>query len=119
MLNFSRDLRTDMAMNKSARIETLRQRLAKVQAKIDREEAKERAAALAKIHALMDEHSLTTADLNVPVSRKRAPAKPKAAANRKVEATYRDIVTGSTRTGRGLAPLWIRDQKREKFLIAR
>jgi DNA-binding protein H-NS len=67
----------------------------------------------------MDEHSLTTADLNVPVSGKRAPAKPKAAAIRKVEAKYGDAVTGNTWTGRGRAPRWIRDQKREKFSIAR
>ncbi|WP_246217442.1 H-NS family nucleoid-associated regulatory protein [Paraburkholderia panacisoli] len=106
-----------MTTNKKARVEALRQRLTKVQAKIDKEEAKERAAALATIHALMDEHSLTIADVRQP-ARKRIAANPKVAAKRKVEAKYRDPATGKTWSGRGLAPLWIRDKKRERFLIA-
>lgn len=36
---------------------------------------------------------------------------------KKVVAKYRDPATGTTWSGRGKSPLWIKDQDREQFLI--
>ena len=58
--------------------------------------------AISKVRELMTTHGLTAADLV-------APAKTKVGAKQgaKVEPKYRDPVTGSTWTGRGLKPKWL------------
>jgi DNA-binding protein H-NS len=94
-------------------------------------------AALKQVHALMDEHGLTTADLNGahPARTPRTveavtKAKPKSAkpSKAKVKVTgrrrgpqppkYRNPETGETWSGVARAPAWIRDvADRDEYLI--
>jgi DNA-binding protein H-NS len=65
-----------------------------------------RAGAIAQIRSLMAEHGLTLADLGG-----RAPAPAPAGRSRKggkVPAKYRDPATGTTWSGRGLQPKWLK-----------
>jgi len=61
----------------------------------------ERSGAVAKVRALMAEHGLSLSDL----STKSATPKRTGA---KVAAKYRDAATGSTWSGRGLQPKWLK-----------
>lgn len=65
-----------------------------------RSEAK--AEAVSKVRELMSQHGLTAADLIAPPGRKQG-IKP----GSKVAPKYRDPVTGSTWSGRGLKPKWL------------
>jgi DNA-binding protein H-NS len=76
-----------------------------------------KADAVAQVRKLMTEHGLSAADLVVTVK-----AKTGARAGAKVAAKYRDPVTGSTWTGRGLKPKWMKaaiegGKSVENFLI--
>lgn len=65
-----------------------------------------RAKAIAQVKVLMAEHGLTAADLSG-----RSAAPPTAARSRKgskVPAKYRDPATGTTWSGRGLQPKWLK-----------
>ena len=66
-----------------------------------------RADAIAKVKSLMAEHGLTLSDLGgkaaAPPS---APARSRKGA--KVAAKYRDPTTGTTWSGRGLQPNWLK-----------
>ena len=66
-----------------------------------------RAGAIAQIKALMAEHGLTLADLGG----KAAPAAPAPRSRKggKVPPKYRDPATGTTWSGRGLHPKWLRN----------
>ncbi len=70
---------------------------------IERTRRKDRADAIAKVRALMDEYGLSSAD----IAAKRAP-KPAKTAGRKVAAKYRNAATGDTWSGRGLQPKWLK-----------
>ena len=66
-----------------------------------------RASAIAQIKSLMAEHGLTVADLGGKASPAASvPAKPRK--GRKVPAKYRDPATGTTWSGRGLQPKWLK-----------
>jgi DNA-binding protein H-NS len=107
-----------MARQPRATLEQLRERLAKVQEQIAKEEEKRRTAALEEIHSLMVQHGLTPTD--IAGKGKRGPAKKqsKAASKTTVAPKYQDPKTGVTWSGRGREPLWIKGKKREKFLVA-
>jgi DNA-binding protein H-NS len=62
----------------------------------------ERADAIQKIKTLMDEYGLTTADLNAKSGSGRTRK------GSKVPAKYRDPASGSTWSGRGLQPKWLK-----------
>jgi len=62
----------------------------------------ERADAIQKIKTLMDEYGLTTADLNARSGSGRTRK------GSKVPAKYRDPASGSTWSGRGLQPKWLK-----------
>ncbi|MFT0172242.1 H-NS histone family protein [Paraburkholderia mimosarum] len=90
---------------------------------------KQSSVGLTKIRDLMHKHGLTVADIEGFVAKRRgrkpgvtqpksAAAKAPRAAVHHVAPKYADPKTGATWSGRGLAPLWIRDVKdRSKFLI--
>jgi len=90
---------------------------------------KQTSVGLTKIRDLMHRHGLTVADIEGFVAKRRgrkpevtqpksAAAKAPRAAVHHVAPKYADPKTGATWSGRGLAPLWIRDVKdRSKFLI--
>lgn len=80
---------------------------------------------LTKIRDLMAKHGLSVADIEQFIGKRRgrkpgasAKTSAKTAVKHTVAPKYADPKTGATWTGRGLAPLWIRDVKnRSKFLI--
>ena len=63
----------------------------------------ERNEAISKVRALMAEHGLTASDLVAKSTGPRA-----STSGRKVAAKYRDPATGTTWSGRGLQPKWLR-----------
>jgi DNA-binding protein H-NS len=69
------------------------------------------AEVLAKIRAQVQQYGLTTNDIFPGGGRRRGRGLGK------VAPKYRDPATGKTWTGRGKAPKWIEDQKRDQFLI--
>ena len=63
----------------------------------------ERSAAINQVKALMAQHGLTLADIGgraAPPATERSPVK--------LPAKYRDPATGSTWSGRGLQPKWLK-----------
>ena len=67
----------------------------------------DRVAAIAKIKALMAEHGLTAHDLAGGAQAKRERSHP--SAGTRIAPKYRDPLSGSTWTGRGQQPRWMRD----------
>lgn len=67
------------------------------------------AEALQSIRALVEAFGLTPQDVFPPATRQRRTAS--------VAPKYRDPATGSTWTGRGKPPAWIRDRDRTQFAI--
>jgi len=65
----------------------------------------EKAAAIGQIKALMSQYGLTLADIG---GRVPAGAAKRAAAGSKVAVKFRDPATGSTWSGRGLRPNWLK-----------
>ena len=63
--------------------------------------AAEKAEAVARVRQLMSEHGLTVADLTAKATAKMS------ATGKKVRPKYRDPVSGSAWTGRGLKPKWL------------
>lgn len=87
----------------------LLQQKAELERRIAEAQREERGEAIAQVRALMSQHGLTLADLGLRAgapagSGRRGPA-PGAS---KVPAKYRDPATGSTWSGRGLQPNWLR-----------
>ncbi|MEF7613621.1 H-NS histone family protein [Aquincola sp. MAHUQ-54] len=81
-------------------------------------QSSQRTEAIAKIRELMAENGLSLADLNA----KSATPKASSVAGSKVAPKYRDPESGSTWTGRGLQPKWLKSaveagKKPEDFLI--
>jgi DNA-binding protein H-NS len=79
---------------------------AEIEKKIMDVQREERAAAIAKVRALMSEFGLTAADISgrAPSARAGGAAKPTG----KVAVKYRNAATGETWTGRGLQPKWLK-----------
>ncbi len=62
----------------------------------------ERAAAIAKVRELMEEHGLSLSDLSAKTASKAKRT------GVKVAPKYRDAATGNTWSGRGLQPNWLK-----------
>jgi DNA-binding protein H-NS len=79
---------------------------AEIEKKIAEAQREEKASAIAQVKALMAQHGLSVADLasRATVSGRATSAKSGA----KVAAKYRDPSTGSTWSGRGLKPNWLK-----------
>lgn len=73
----------------------------------------ELSGAISQVRALIAEFGLTAQDV-FPSGRGRS-----ATSGTKVAPKYRNPATGQTWTGRGKAPLWIANESREKYLIAK
>ena len=102
-------------------LDTIQSKIAKLQKQAESIVEKQTSVGLTKIRDLMARHGLSLADIERFVGKKRG-RKPgssaKTAGKRTVAAKYADPKTGATWTGRGRAPVWIRDVKdRSKFLI--
>ena len=87
---------------------TLQELLAQKEAlerEIELRKKQDRAEAIAKVRALMDEYGLTVADLSMRAGSKAA-GKP----GGKVAVKYRNAATGDTWSGRGLQPNWLKKE---------
>ncbi|WP_051381428.1 H-NS histone family protein [Paraburkholderia mimosarum] len=102
-------------------LDAIQSKIAKLQKQAESIVQKQTSVGLAKIRDLMAKHGLSLADIESFVGKRRGRkpgASAKTATKRAVAAKYADPKTGATWTGRGRAPLWIRDVKdRSKFLI--
>jgi len=106
--------------------ETIQRQLQAVERQIQESHRAQRAEVIAKIKGLMAEHQLTVDDLSTAwPGKRRAQADAGAASKlsgRTVAPKYRDPATGSTWTGRGLQPKWLKaaqaeGKKIEEFAI--
>jgi DNA-binding protein H-NS len=112
-------------------LEQIKDKMKKLQEQAEKLIAKRAQSVITDIRKLMEEHGLTTADIepNSAEKKNRGRAVSKSTApTRKVPSTtavngarpakYRHAKTGATWTGHGRAPAWIADAKdRSKFLI--
>ena len=87
---------------------TLLARKAELDAQIAQAHAEHKAEGIAAARALIQEHSLTAADVFPAAKPKGSVGAPK----------YRDPATGATWTGRGKPPNWINGKDRAPFLIS-
>ena len=70
--------------------------------------------AINQVKALIAAHDLTAEDIFAGAKKKAVGEKK----TNKVAPKYRDPITGSTWTGRGLAPKWLQGKDKSQFLIA-
>jgi DNA-binding protein H-NS len=116
-------------------LEQIHARMKKLQSQAESLIAKRAQSVLSEIHKLMDQHGLTTADIDSHSSTKRKPgrqagkapsgatlrkkvAKSATAQKGKLPAKYRDPKTGLTWSGHARPPQWIKAVKdRSVFLI--
>lgn len=104
-----------------ATVQELLQQREALDRQIAQQQAAERSAVFDEFRALLTKHNLTIQD----VVKGLAGGKPKAPAStagKKVAVKYRDPESGSTWTGRGLRPKWLREKmdagaKLESFLV--
>jgi DNA-binding protein H-NS len=102
-------------------LEAIQAKMKKLQAQAEALISKDSAKVLKAIHELMEEHGITTADIDAHVGGKRGGKK--VGANTVVKSSaaavkYRDPKTGATWTGHGRAPNWIASAKnRDRFLV--
>lgn len=106
-------------------LDAIQLKISKLQKQAESIAQSQTSAGLTKIRDLMTKHGLSVADIEGFIGKRRG-RKPgasakiagKPAVKRTVAPKYADPKTGATWTGRGLAPLWIRDAKnRTRFLI--
>lgn len=86
----------------SASLNDLLAQKAALEKQIAEAQRNERAQAVAQVRELMSRYGLSLADINA-----RANA-PRSRSGGKVAPKYRDPATGSTWTGRGLQPKWLK-----------
>lgn len=106
----------------NASYEELRDAQDRLTAQIEARRGEARAEGVAKIVSLVHEFGITAEELNKALTGKIKSGKGKNKGTGKTAAPkYRDPATGSTWTGRGVAPAWIKDfakEDRAQFLIA-
>lgn len=73
---------------------------------IDATRRQQKSDGIAQVRALMTEYGLTAADLSVRTGPRAGASK--AGKGAKVAAKFRDAATGSTWSGRGLQPKWLK-----------
>lgn len=104
-----------------ATLESIQAKIAKLQAQAEVVASTKATVALEKIRDLMHKHSVSVADIEAFVGKRRG-HKPGQTATAKAGTSapkYLDPKTGATWTGHGRAPQWIANAKdRSKFLVA-
>ena len=104
-------------MNQNSSYKELLEQRAALEQRIFQARQQEVAAAVSSIRELIAEFDLTVDEV-FPNERKRLRMGDVSQRETKTVAPkYRDPSTGQTWTGRGKAPVWIRDKNREEFLI--
>ncbi|WP_321816973.1 MULTISPECIES: H-NS family nucleoid-associated regulatory protein [unclassified Paraburkholderia] len=103
-----------------ATLEAIQEKIAKLQAQAEVVASAKSTVALEKIRDLMAKYSVSVADIEAFVGKRRG-RKPGKAADAKSGVSapkYLDPKTGATWTGHGRAPQWIANAKdRSKFLV--
>lgn len=82
---------------------------------IEEARVNEVSSAIEQVKKLVEDYALTASDIFAPTSKTRA-TKGKLKGST-VAPKYRDPITGTTWTGRGLAPKWLQGKNKEDFLI--
>ena len=103
-----------------ASYDELREAQERLNATIEAKRADARAAGVEKIVALVKEFDLTAEELNKALTGKVKTKGKAKSTSTPAAPKYRDPATGSTWTGRGVAPAWIKDVAKEdrvQFLI--
>ena len=95
----------------------LLQEKARLEAEIQRKRSKEIETAIGQCKELIAEFALTPDQLFNKGRKSKSFGYEVESSRKPVEAKYRNPETGDTWTGRGKAPLWIKDKNREEFLI--
>ncbi|WP_454728037.1 MULTISPECIES: H-NS histone family protein [Cupriavidus] len=96
----------------TSKYQDLKAQLLELEAKAERAREEELATVLADVREKVATYGLTVKQVFGTASKLgQAGAKPK------VPPMYRDPKTGAEWSGRGRAPAWIADKKRERFLI--
>jgi DNA-binding protein H-NS len=95
-----------------ATLEDLIAQKAALEKQIEEARKTQLADAIAAAKAIIDKHGLTADDLFGGRKAGRAPTMGK-----KVAPKYRDPATGATWTGRGRAPVWLKDKNPADYLI--
>ena len=90
-------------MNK---LQQLLDQQAALEKEIDATRRQQKSEGIAQVKSLMTEYGLTAADLSVRTGPKAGTSK--AGKGIKVAAKFRDAATGSTWSGRGLQPKWLK-----------
>lgn len=85
-----------------------------LEAQITKLRATEQAEAISKIRKLIEDNDLTQADI-FPSS--KSSEKTRKTSSGKVPAKYRDPISKSEWSGRGLAPKWLAGKNKDDFLI--
>jgi DNA-binding protein H-NS len=85
---------------------TLDKQAAELEKQLQEARREERAVVIAEIRELMSQHGLTVADLGGVAGSVKASKR--ALAGTTVAPKYRDPETGTTWTGRGLQPKWVK-----------
>ncbi len=80
--------------------------------KIEQLKLAEKAVVVKQIQDQIEQYALTVADLFPAKTRGKSKKETKTVAPK-----YRDPASGAQWSGRGVAPIWIKGQDREKFLI--
>lgn len=102
-------------MNQASSYKELLAQRASLEQKIAQARQQEIDGAVSAIRELIAEFDLSAEQI-FPGKRGRI-GSPTQRATKTVAPKYRDPSTGQTWTGRGKAPVWIRDKNREEFLI--
>ncbi|MBB5462341.1 H-NS family nucleoid-associated regulatory protein [Paraburkholderia sp. Cpub6] len=104
-----------------ANLESIRARIAKLEAQAASVAAKQNSGVIKKIRNLMEQHGLAISDIEATVgkNRGRKPSANPTNARSAAAAKYQDPKTGATWSGHGRAPAWIAGAKdRTKFEVA-
>ena len=108
----------------SASYEELKDAQERLNAQLEARRGEARAEGMAKIVAIVQEFGFTADEMNKALSGKVSAGKGRGkgkGTGTKAAPKYRDPISGSTWTGRGVAPAWIKDVAKEdrgQFLIA-
>ena len=121
MENVMNDL---IQVSTSASYEELKDAQERLNAQLQARLGEARAEGMAKIVAIVQEFGFTADEMNKALSGKVSAGKGRGkgkGTGTKAAPKYRDPISGSTWTGRGVAPAWIKDvakEDRARFLIA-
>lgn len=94
-------------------VEEMEKQIAELVKKVSETRASEHKRAIQEILASMVKHNVTLEELQAASTK----TKRSSTAGIKIPPKYRNPATGETWTGRGRAPVWMKDRDKAEFLI--